>query len=134
MALPPAFSIFATAAFSLSARRATSATDAPFAARTSAKRRPSPPDAPVTSATRPFRSNSSAAFMRSSSPPIKRMRQRGRKPRHIPKHDQSKELNDHERDDANVDVAGGDLRRRHAAQEEQRRPERRVHVRRLQVH
>src|SRR5260221_6736678 len=62
-ALPPAFSILSLAAFNLSARRATSATAAPLAASTSAKRRPKPPDAPVTSATRPLRSNSSAAFM-----------------------------------------------------------------------
>src|SRR5204863_538609 len=108
-------------------------TAAPFVASTSAKRNPKPPDAPVTSATRPFRSNSSAAFMRPSWSPIKRMGQRGRKPRHIPKHHKREELNCHERDDAEIDVLGGDLRRRDAAQEKQRRPERRGQAGRLQV-
>ena len=47
----------------LVARRATSTTLAPFAASASAKCAPRPLDAPVTSATRPDRSNSSAAFI-----------------------------------------------------------------------
>ena len=46
----------------------------------------------------------------------------------------AQKLDQHERDDADIDVPGGDLRRRHAAQEEQRRAERRVHVGGLQVH
>src|SRR6185312_6799706 len=110
-------------ALSLSARRATSATAAPLAASTCAKRSPSPPEAPVTTATRPLRSNSSAAFMRSSSAPIKRMGQRGRKPRHEPKHDQGEKLDRNERNNAEIDVLGGDLRRGNTAEEEQGRAE-----------
>src|SRR4029453_8249117 len=48
---------------SRSVRRATRAPAARAPANTSAKRTPSPLDAPVTSATRPLRSNSSAALM-----------------------------------------------------------------------
>src|ERR1041385_5535698 len=115
-----------------SARRATRATAAPFSASTVAKRAPSPLDAPVTRATRPVRSNSSAAFMRSprryALSPIKRGRQGARKPRPGPQHDQHAELDQHERDDADVDMHGGDLRRRDAAQVKERRAERWVQV------
>ena len=65
IALPPAFSMRALAFFKRSARRATSATAAPFAASTCAKRSPSPLEAPVTSATRPVKSKSDAAFIAS---------------------------------------------------------------------
>ena len=142
-ARPPAASIstFASAA-SRSARRATSATAAPLSASARANCWPSPLEAPVTSATRPCRSEHSAAFIVASCTacvvplygPIKRMRQRGRKPRHEPQHDQRAELDQHERDDADIDMPRGDLGRRHAAQIEQRRPERRMHVGGLQVH
>src|SRR5262249_62118571 len=132
---PPAASMRALTAARRSVRRATSATAAPSPASTSAKRSPSPLDAPVTSATRPLRSNSCAAALIACafSPTIKPVRQPSRKPRREPEHDQGSELDQHERNDPDVDVPGGDLRRRDAAQEEQRRPERRMHVGGLQV-
>ena len=122
-------------ALSRSARRATSATAAPFAASTSAKRRPKPARRAGHQRDAALEVEQFGGFhAHPALPPIKRMRQRGRKPRHEPQHHQREELDQHERDDADIDVPRGDLRRRDAAQEEQRRPERRVHVGGLQVH
>src|SRR5665213_2528894 len=59
-------SIASFKAASRSVRRATSATDAPLSASALANWMPSPLEAPVTSATRPFKENISAAFMGNS--------------------------------------------------------------------
>src|SRR4029079_16586389 len=134
-ALAPDFISSAENAASRSARRATNATAAPLSAKARANCWPRPDDAPVTSATRPFKLNISAALvMALPLPSIKRMRQRGRKGRDEPQHHKRKQLNQHERNDAHINVPRRDLRGRHRAQEEQGRSERRVHVRSLQVH
>ena len=65
IALAPDFSSCACKALIRSARRATKTTDAPFSERTCAKRAPSPLEAPVTSATLPWRLNSSAEVIAS---------------------------------------------------------------------
>src|SRR5262245_28838699 len=138
-ARPPAALMRSTEVLRRSTRRATNATAAPFAASTSAKRAPRPLEAPVTSAARPSSLNRSAAFMGSSRPSdiflsaIKRPRQKGRKPRHEPQNEQGHELNQYERNDPDIDMRGGDLRRRNAAQIEQGRAQRRMQVGGLQV-
>ena len=66
--------------------------------------------------------------------PADRPRQPERELREEETNHQREKLHRHERDDAAIDVAGGDLGRRDAAQEEQRPAERRGEERGLQVH